>query len=91
MQVNYATLVDMQRLNNSNMGNPNYSVTLKLGDGTPVTLRSSANSSWCYALGGHWLGKSVTYHTTKAGRIDMIHPTTLHDTFVDPILTTREA
>lgn len=83
----YAKLLDMQRINNSNLGNPNYSVTLKMGDGTIETLRSSSNSSWCYGISGGWIGRTITYTTTRAGRIDWMQVTTLHDIFSDPILS----
>ena len=87
----YATLIDMQRINGSNLGNPNYQVTLAMGDGTTEALRSSSNSSWCYGISSQWINRTVTYTTTRSGRIDYMQVTTLDDIFTDPILTPREA
>ena len=81
----YAKLLDMQRINGSNLGNPNYSVTLEMGDGSIETMRSSSNSSWCYSINSDWIDKTITYTTTRAGRIDYMQVTTLHDIFSDPI------
>lgn len=86
MKMQFAKLLSRERINGSNLGNPNYKVTLELGDGTIEVLRSSSNSSWCYSIGDHWNGKTVTYTTTRAGRIDYMAVTTLHDVFADPIL-----
>ena len=85
----YATLRDYRRINNSVNGNPNYAVTLEMGDGTFETLRSSSDCSWCYALGSNWENKPVAYTTTRAGRINYMKKLELTDILADPILSTR--
>ena len=72
MKLQFAKLLNVERLNNSVYGNPNYSVTLELGDGNTVIIRSSSNSAWCYAYDTSWLGKTVSYTTTRSGRIDFM-------------------
>ena len=82
----FAKLLNVERLNNSVYGNPNYSVTLELGDGNTVIIRSSSNSAWCYAYDTSWLGETVSYTTTRSGRIDFMKLTDLNDVFVDEIM-----
>lgn len=84
-----ATLRDYRRLNNSVNGNPNYELTLEMGDGTLETLRSSSDCSWCYALGNNWMGKPVAYTMTRAGRINYMKKLELTDVFADPMFATR--
>lgn len=83
----FATLRGYERANSSNMGNPNYDVMLDYGDGETHLVRSSSNSSWCYGIGNNWIGKTVSFHATRSGRIDYMKLTDLHDTFVDKILS----
>lgn len=85
----YATLRDYRRINGSVNGNPNYEVTLEMGDGTIEVLRSSSDSSWCYALGYDWQNKAMAYTMTRAGRINYMKKLELIDVFADPILSTR--
>ena len=86
MKLQFAKLLNVERLNNSVYGNPNYSVTLELGDGNTITTRSSSNSAWCYAYDTSWLGKTVSYTTTRSRRIDFMKLTDLNDVFVDEIM-----
>lgn len=89
----YAKLLNMARINGSNLGNPNYSVMLETydSDGKPVTevLRSSSNCSWCYGISGDWIGKSIAYTTTRSNRINYMKKLEITDTFSDPLLTLR--
>lgn len=85
----YAKLISYERINGSVYGNPNYNVTLEDGNGDYIYTRSSSDASWCYGIDHTWLDKTVTYTTTRAGRIDYMQVTTLHDIFTDPILTPR--
>lgn len=81
----FATLIRYERINGSNLGNPNYRVVLDDGKGL-LYLRSSSNCSWCYGINDTWVNKTVSYHTTKSERIDYMSVTTLEDTFTDKIL-----
>lgn len=85
----YATLRDYRRINGSVNGNPNYEVTLEMGDGTFETLRSSSDCSWCYAIGSNWENKPVAYTVTRAGRINYMKKLELTDVFADPMMSTR--
>ena len=91
MKLQFAKLLNVERLNNSVYGNPNYSVILELGDGNTVITRSSSNSAWCYSYDTSWLDKTVSYTTTRSGRIDSMKPTDLNDIFVDEIMKETEA
>lgn len=86
----FAKLISYDRINGSVNGNPNYDVTLEDGNGDYIYTRSSSDSSWCYGINGKWLNKTVSYTTTKSGRINYMKLTTIEDTFADPILSTRE-
>lgn len=86
MKTYFAHLTDYRRINGSNYGNPNYEVSLETETGDFEIRRSSSNSAWCYALDRSWIGKTVTYTLTRAGRIDTMKLTTLEDTFVDKVL-----
>lgn len=82
----FATLVAYRSINNSNLGNPNYEVTLDRGDGDLIYLKSSSNCAWCYGIDRAWLNKTVSYHTTRSDRVDFMKLTDITDTFVDKIL-----
>lgn len=84
----FAKLVSYEKINNSNMGNPNYMVTLDTGLDV-ATLRSSSNCSWCYGICRNWVGKTVTYHTTKNDRVDYMKLTEIKDTYTDELLMGR--
>jgi hypothetical protein len=86
----YAKLIEYTRINGSVNGNPNYEVTLELGDGTYEYLRSSSDSSWCYAIGNNWVGKSIAYTLTRSGRINYMKKLELTDVFADPIFNDRK-
>ena len=85
----FAKLIEYKRINSSNMGNPNYAVTLEDGNGDYIYTRSSSNASWCYGINDKWLEKTISYNTTKSGRIGYMQVTTLADVFADPILTNK--
>lgn len=60
------TIRSIKRLQNSNMGNPNYAITLESG----ITYRTAPNTSWAYEVTGHMVGKGFTFTLSNAGRIE---------------------
>jgi len=79
----FAKLVSVERLNNSVNGNPNYKIILDDSSGELIRTRSSSDCSWCYGYSDSWIGKTITYHMTRAGRIDYMQLTKIEDTFTD--------
>ena len=65
-----ATLISYNRINGSNMGNPNFEVVLCNAEGDYIYTRSSSNTSWCYSINDKWLNQTVEYTTTKSGRVN---------------------
>jgi len=82
----FATLKGIERLNGSINGNPNYRVILDSGNGECFTLRSSSDNSWCYGIDHSWIGKTVSYATTRNNRVNYMRLTTIEDTFTDKLL-----
>jgi hypothetical protein len=84
----FATLKYYHRINSSTNGNPNFEIIFDRGDGVLIKTRSSSDSSWCYGISNTWLDHTVSYTTTKSGRIDYMALTKIEDTFADPLLNT---
>lgn len=91
MKKYFAHLTGYTRINSSSYGNPNYEVSLETETGEFEIRRSSSNSSWCYGISGDWVGKTVVYTLTRAGRIDTMKKAELNDVFVDKVLFPKEA